>query len=183
MTSFASLTPVQAALERAADDLLRSAPADPERPAYTERQLARRMTRQILSLEWLAENAAVVMPQPMRDELKFLASVSRMSREKRRFLNLWMQGWTQNEIAEALRISQQRVSQQIRFALRRCYDATPLSFRRFSYHSIYKPRGRFREKPGLRSCLYCESGYAVGTGCGRYCSGTCREMAWRIRKK
>src|SRR5438477_396378 len=42
-----SLTPEQLALEHVADRLLETFPADPERPAYTERQLARHGGRMV----------------------------------------------------------------------------------------------------------------------------------------
>jgi hypothetical protein len=177
--AYVLLTPEQLALEAAADELLRHAVPDPERPVYTERQLARR-GRRLVSSDVLAE-MATAPPQPLRDELRFLAAVSHLSAEQRGCLNLWLDGWSQREIAEAYGVCQQRISQRLRVALRICYDATPISFRRFSYHTIYRPPRRRKQIAWARRCIRCGEEYPAGIGCGRYCSTACRHAAEHTR--
>lgn len=173
------LPPEETALEDAADALLRQAPKDPERPSYTERQLARRAYRTV-SIERLVETAALP-PQSLRDELRFLASVSRMGRETRRYLRLWLDGWAQSEIAEGCKVTVQNVSRMLRRALRICYDAEPLSFRQFSHHTVYKKR-RARGPMIVRRCVHCEEEFSLEAGQGRYCSDRCRRAARRARR-
>ena len=172
-----SLSDEQRALERVADRMLQTFPPDPNRPAYTERQLARHGNRlTILSIYSLSERL-VAEPQEFRDELRFLMSVTRLRPEQRRCLRLWVDGWSQWEIAEAYGVEQQTISYRIRRALRTCYDSTPLSFRRFSYHSIYRRPQKGRDNTILRKCAHCEDAYSLGVGIGRYCSQRCRETA------
>src|SRR5437016_1964836 len=127
MTYFVPMTPDQAALETAADALLRTTCRDPERPAYTERQLMRKSPRMIDIREMVRR--AFTPSQTLRDEIRFLASVSHMNSEHRRCLKLWIDGWNQQEIAEACGITQQFISRRLRKALRACYDSAPISFR------------------------------------------------------
>src|SRR2546423_1491563 len=129
------MTPDQLALEVAADALLEDISPDPERPVYTERQLARKTPR-LIDIQVMVERS-FTQTESLGDEIGLLASVGRMTRENRRCLKLWIDGWSQREIAEAFEISQQFVSQRLRKALRACYDSAPISFRRFSHHTIY----------------------------------------------
>lgn len=177
MSVFVILSPEEIRLELAADALILAHPQDSSLPAYTERQLARR-GRRMIPVDSLAEMTAAPS-QSLRDELRFLASVSRLSAELRGCLNLWIDGWTQQEIAQACAVSQQRVSQRLRAALRICYDAAPLSFRRFSYHTIYRPPRRIRKEMITRRCARCGEEFPLGNGAGRYCSTSCREAARR----
>src|SRR5262252_2307615 len=104
--SYTEKTLEEETLEQQADALLSQAPADRERPAYTERQLSRHGIRVDL------KRLALTSPspeQPLRDELKFLASVSLIAPEQRRCFQLWIDGWSQREIADACRVSQQFV--------------------------------------------------------------------------
>src|SRR5262249_46525191 len=117
--------------------------------------------------------------QPMRDELRFLLSIARLDREFRRALKLWIDGWTQQEIAEAFNVPQQTVSYRIRQGLAACYDAAPLSFRRFSQHTIYRRARRVRRLAILRKCVRCGEEFPLGNGLGRYCSDGCKESAQR----
>jgi len=171
------LTPAQLALERAADALLRAAPPDPEYPAFTDRQLGRH-GRIVLSTAALAE-MPVAPTQSIRDELRFLASVSGLDPDARRILGFWADGWAQTEISAACGVCQQRVSQVLRAALESCYDAVPLSFRAFSRHSIYRAPRRRREPCRMSICARCGEEYAIVAGAGRYCSTLCGEMAAR----
>lgn len=175
MKLFVVLTPEQLALEREADRLLGAQPRDPERPAYTERQLARRGPR-LISVDALAEQA-VAPSQPLRDELRFLASVSRLEPGLRLTLRLWIEGWSQQEIAAACHLSQQRVSQRIQKALRVCYDNAPLSFRQFSHHTLSRKLRRSSRTEALRRCVECGEAFLASLGCGRYCSTLCHEAA------
>src|ERR1043165_986117 len=111
-------------LERQADELLARLPHDPERPFYTERQLARHGSR--LTIERVLTRHPPM--QPLRDELQFLLSVTKLDKENRRFMRFWLNGWSQREIADALNISQQFVSQRLGTAIRACFDMTPISF-------------------------------------------------------
>lgn len=174
-----SLTPEQAAFEQVADRLLQTFPRDPERPAYSERQLARHGTRvSKVSFHRISE-MLVAEPQEFRDELRFLMSVTRLRQEYRRCLQLWVDGWSQEEIAAAYGVHQQTVSYRLRRSLRACYDSAPLSFRRFSQHSIYRRPAKRRDSALLRVCAYCEEHFSLGIGLGRFCSVPCRERAAR----
>jgi hypothetical protein len=180
MTELDRPIPHEDFLELMADHLLRTAPGDPERPVYTELQLSRRWKR-VVSIEALAQRSACT-PQSMRDELRFLLSMARLEPEFRRCLKLWIDGWNQQEIAAAFNVPQQTVSYRLRKALKVCYDAAPLSFRRFSQHTIYRKVRRLRRLSILRKCLQCGEEYPLGIGYGRYCSSGCGETAKRASK-
>ncbi len=135
-----ALSPEQLALETAADRILDAAPPDAGCPTYTERQL-RRHACVAVSLEDIVDRS-MGPTQALRDELCFLAAVTPLQRDARAVLRLWTDGWSQEEIAGACGMSQQRVSQRLRRALAACYDSTPISFRRFSHHTIYRPPRR-----------------------------------------
>jgi hypothetical protein len=173
-----SLTARQVALERVADRLLETFPDDPERPAYSERRLARRGSGWMRSINSLAVEV-VAEPQEFRDELRFLMSVTRLRPEIRRCLRLWVDGWSQYEIAEAYRVAQQTISYRLRTGLRACYESVPLSFRRYSYHSIYRRPHKGPELGLVRICVHCEEVYLMGLGAGRYCSERCRNTSFR----
>ena len=178
-----SLTPRQRALEHVADCLIETFPTDPKQPAYTEIQLARRGRRAaVVSIHGLSE-MMLAEPQEFRDELRFLMSVTFLRPEYRRCLQLWVNGWTQPEIAAAYRVTQQTVSFRIRKALRSCYDSMPLSFRRFSHHTIYRRPQIARESSIIRVCAHCEDHFLLGIGFGRYCSLRCRETARHTREE
>ena len=172
-----SLSDEQLALERVADRLLETFPPDSDRPAYTERQLARHGNRIVLVSLYSLSEKIVAEPQEFRDELRFLMSVTRLQPEQRRCLRLWVDGWNQWEIAEAYGVPQTTISYRIRRALRACYDSAPLSFRRFSYHSVYRKPRKTHDYAILRRCIHCEDEYSLGIGLGRYCSLRCRETA------
>ena len=180
MTGLDRPIPHEAFLELVADHLLSSVPRDPERPAYTERQLSRRWRRAV-NIEALSQRSTCTS-QPMRDELRFLLSIVRLDPEFRRCLKFWIDGWTQQEIAEAFNVPQQTVSYRIRQGLAICYDAAPLSFRRFSQHTIYRKARRARRLAILRRCITCGEEYPLGCGHGRYCCEGCGEAAQRIPK-
>ena len=171
------LSDEQLAMERVADRMLETFPPDPDRPAYTERQLARHGKHLVVVSIYNLSERMVAEPQEFRDELRFLMSVTRLRPEQRRCLRLWVDGWNQWEIARAYGVPQQTISYRIRRALRACYDSAPLSFRRFSYHSIYRKPRNGREFSILRKCAHCEDAYSLGVGLGRYCSLRCRETA------
>ena len=183
MPGYIYFTPDEAAIEQAADDLLTRAPRDPECPAYTERQLNRHGERYLVSLDWVSEAAISEMPQSFRDELRFLASISRLKSEARRILRFWIDGWTQPEIAEALHISQQFVSKRLRRALKTCYDNAPVTFRQFSFHTIWQPRRRTTSLNSYRTCLNCGFQFEPANGQGRYCSDACKSHYASRRKK
>lgn len=183
MPGFIYLTPDEAAMEQAADDLIALAARDPERPAYSERQLARHGERLIISLDRVSEAAIAEMPQSFRDELRFLASISHLKSEARRVLRFWIDGWTQTEIAEAFQISQQFVSRRLRRALRICYENAPVTFRQFSFHTISQPRRRSTRPMNSRVCLNCGYRFNPANEPGRYCSETCKNHYSQRRKK
>ena len=161
-------------LEMAADYLLREAPRDPDRPTYTEQQLSRNW-RRMLRIDALVGRKGNPS-QTMRDEMRFLMSVSRMDPEHRRCLRLWVDGWTQEEIARAYNVSQQIVSYRLKRALKSCYSAAPISFRRFSQHTTYRKR-RIRTTAGIRRCVHCGEQFLQALGCDRYCSPDCESRA------
>jgi hypothetical protein len=168
--------PCERDLEEAADRLLSEAPRDPERPAYTERHLARRV-RLVTPIEAVAETIAPPV-QSLCEELTFLLSVSRVDQDSRRCLQLWIDGWSQLEIAEAIGTSQQRVSQRIRIALEACYDATPISFGKFSEHTVYRPPRHGDRRAGFRRCVRC--GETLDSPHGRWCPA-CRMACLGLR--
>lgn len=161
--------------EELADDLLARLEPDPNTPVYTEQQMLRK-GRRLVRLD-LADQSEDAAPQTARDELRFLASVSHLAPDSRLCLELWLDGWRQAQIAGVLGISQQRVSQRVRAALVQCLDLAPISFRAFSYHSIYRPPRKTRPAGIQRSCAWCGEPYLVSLGCGRYCCSLCRETA------
>jgi hypothetical protein len=163
-------------LEMAADHLLRTTPHDPERPTYTEQQLSQRW-RRMLNIGALVDGKGCPS-QTLRDEMRFLMSVTRMDPEYRRCLRLWVDGWTQEEIAHAYHVSQQVVSYRLKRALRSCYAAAPISFRRFSQHTIYRKR-RTRTSVGARRCAHCGEEFLIALGCGTLCSPACQERRQR----
>lgn len=182
MTAFVVLTGEELELEEAADALIRGADHDADCPAYTERQLGRRGARLVVRAEALAELAAAP-PQPLRDEIRFLAAASRLTAELRACLLLWVDGWSQQEIALRLRVTQQAVSDRLRRALTICYDAAPISFRLFSHHSVYRPPSRGRRDTPVARCARCGEEVAAGPGRGRYCGSQCREAARHERRQ
>lgn len=174
-TSHSSLNE-QRTLEQLADRLIEAFPPDPQRPVYTEIQLARKAGRNHRTYSAGLSEMQVAEPQEFCDELRFLISVTKLSPELRRSLQLWIEGWNQLEIARAFGVSQQTVSHRIRLALSICHDAAPLCFRRFSYHTIYRRPYRRRDIL-LRRCSHCDDVYMLGLGVGRYCSQLCQETA------
>lgn len=172
MRTWVTLTEEQAALEKRADEMLRSAPMDPERPAYTERQLARHGYNRLIHNLDLPRAAAV--QTDIRGELQFLASISRLQPFAHTCLRLWIDGWTQTEMARTMGISQAEISRQLRAALRICYDNTPISFRAFSRHTTYRRPAHVRKSPSQRRCIACGEIFLLHTGEGRFCGSDCR---------
>ena len=160
-------------LEEVADRLLGEAPRDAERPAYTERRLARRM-RLAAPVESLVTTTTAPPARSWRDELAFLLTVSNVDQDSRRYLRFWIDGWSQLEIAEAFGTSQQRVSQRIRYALEACYDASLISFERFSHHTVYRPPRHGDRLAGMRRCVRCGAVVEGPGKRGRWCAA-CRE--------
>ncbi|MCC6730129.1 MAG: helix-turn-helix domain-containing protein [Chthonomonadales bacterium] len=176
MADYSDLTPEQRALERAADELLAALPADPRAPARPERRMRAAGGRAMLSLDRLAE-MPVAPSQPLRDEIAFLVSVTALPARARLCLGRWADGYSQSEIAARLGVSQQRVSQILRQALAACYANAPLSFRRFSFHTIYRPPRHSRPLVALRICARCGETFPLHLGWGRHCSRACAEAA------
>ena len=166
-------------LEQAADVLLAALPIDQDHPAYTERQLEHQGLTLRVPVEDIGE-MEVAEPQSLRDELRFLASVTELSPAERWCFKLWADGWSQREIAEKLRASQTYVGQRLRSALLSCYDATPLSFRHFCRHSVYRPPSSSRSGSVLRVCERCGEEFSGRAGSGRFCGSFCRRAARRL---
>jgi hypothetical protein len=167
--------------EDLADELLAQQQKDPDLPVYTEQQMLRKGRRLVrLDVATLNEPAC---PQSVRDEIRFLASVSHMPQDTRLCLDLWIDGWTQQQIAANLHISQQRVSQRVRAGLTQCLDLAPISFRAFSYHTIYRPPRKTRPCGIQRTCAWCGEPFLLSLGYGRYCSSVCRETARRAPRR
>ncbi len=142
---------------------------------FTERQLMRRSRRTVAGtgIEELAEACS----QGAREELQFLASVSRLSPGARALVRLWADGCTQAEIAKALGTSQQTISNRLRPALARCYENVPVSFREYSRRFIYRAPKRRNSAAFTRICPRCQEHFAAACGAGRFCSGRCQEAA------
>lgn len=127
-------------LEAAADALLTTEHRDPDAPCYTDRQLRRRSH----TVDGLGELIDICSgaAQGAYDELVFLIQAAHMRTEDRLCLGLWVDGWTQAEIAAAMGVSQQRVSRWFRSGLAACIETAPPSFREFSRRFVYRaPRG------------------------------------------
>jgi DNA-binding CsgD family transcriptional regulator len=169
MGPYVVLTREELLLEVAADSLLAAVPRDPDYPVYTERQLQRHGSRLRVPAERLAR-LATIHGTDFRDELRFLASVTDLTLTERACLRLWSDGWTQQEIASKLRASQQWVGKALRRALQQCYDSTPLSFRSFCHHTIYRPPSRRREPPLARRCAVCGEIFEGSRCNGWYCA-------------
>ncbi len=168
------------ALEAASDSLLNAESRNSVYPAYTERQLSRHGEKFMLcSADTMA--AMIEDPRPSQtalDELKFLMSVTDLSRRERICLHAWILGWTQTELSGhweilARKVSQQSVSRWLRDALLKCYDSSGISFYIFSKHSLYRTPLKRREIARMRTCPYCHEHYAYGLSAGQYCSTSC----------
>ena len=176
--------PYEEALEMAADALLNAQPKDPAYPAYTERQLARHGEGFMMgSVEAMETMLAAVRPtQTALDELKFLITVTSLSRREKICLRAWILGWTQKELSDhwakfTRMVSQQSISRWLRTALLKCYDASGIGFHIFSHHAVYRAPMKRREVPRVRICPYCHEIYPFGLGTGRYCSPGCFDAA------
>lgn len=180
MAVYVILSPEQLALEEQADALLGGLIPDPDRPFYTEKRLLRR-ERYAIHVDALAD----VISSPslsLQDEVHFLMSLSRLPRVQRLCLELWLDGWSQQDIAKTVNLCQQRISQLLACALRVCYSLRPLSFREFSRHAIYHaPAHRRQQLEGM--CLFCGEAYPRGAGWGRYCSERCQETSKHNRAR
>ena len=181
MPTFVMLNRDQLRLEDKADLLLRSVQADANYPASTEYNLTRRARFEV-SLDSLAE-WAIAPGQSFRDELQFLMSVSSLPRHLRVCVRLWANGHSQSEIALAIRVSQSVVSERIRSGLRICYDLSPITFRRFSQHTIYRAPTSRATNTQLSRCVRCGAQFAVGIGFGRHCSSECRQASFSNRRR
>ncbi len=175
------LTQEQLRLEQEADALLAAHPVNNECPAYTDRQMERRGAMLRIPVERIAELPALPS-QSLRDELRFLASVTELTVAQRFCFKLWIDGWSQQEIAAKLRASQQHVARHLHHALVSCYDSTPLSFRHFCRKAIYRTPVKSRADSRARACYHCGEMYSGRIGNGRYCSPTCKQAARRAVK-
>lgn len=182
MPIFVILDAEQRSLEAAADALLRTVPPDCERPFYTERRLAQKELRMvhIAQVDGLADMERAPS-QSFREEVRFLAAVSRLDDALRICLLLWVDGWRQQDIATALRISQQGVSRRLQAALRICYSALPLSFRHFSHRSLYRTPAHARQVGWTGSCAHCGEPFMSRGREARFCSSACRSDSKKAR--
>ena len=167
------MSPEDRRLESMADKLIDKCSHDAEFPVLREKSLAY-SGRKLINLEWIPENTAA-LPQSQREELLFLITVTCMTEDVRLCLQLWIDGWTQCEIASIMVICQQRVSQLLRKGLRDCFENVPISFREFSKHTVYHHPYHVSEKSIIRYCIRCKEAYESGKGHGKYCSVQCAE--------
>ena len=178
-------------LEREANALLKTLPADPDCPVYTEEQLFRpdrggRFGRTTVQFDLIEE----VIPSPRcaqswKEELEFLASVSPLTPQERRCFQNWTLGLTQAEIGAKIGVRhQQSVSLTLRRAAWKCYDeGLGVSFSQFSRHpSYHKPIHRKTFSAG-RICRNCEEPFSPFLSPGACCSTSCREMMSRRDKE
>ncbi len=174
--------------EEMADAMLRKVPASPDYPAYTEARLRVQSVRHWSSLTEALEELLERRPsQSLLDEVRFLASMTTLTRLERACLRGWMLGWTQQETgthwAAVLGGPEQwRVSRALRSALHKCHDALNLGFAAFSRHAIYRRPGS-RNRPTWRRvfCPRCREEFPWGLGIGPYCSQGCRDALHRER--
>ncbi|MCL5283723.1 MAG: hypothetical protein M1330_03295 [Armatimonadetes bacterium] len=173
MSNWVTLSWPKWELEQKADDLLRSERREGDSPVYTEKQLARR-GRAAIPVEqiedWVADE------RRMRyDELRFMLATSRLSGADRLCVDLWLDGYTQHEVAEVMGVKQQAVSRRLRQALKRLWEEGALSFWEFSRRVIYRRPVHSHKYCISRICRRCGEEFLVGLGCGIYCSDRCRE--------
>ncbi|MEP6755856.1 MAG: hypothetical protein ABJA67_10170 [Chthonomonadales bacterium] len=181
MAIFVMMTREQLGLEADADEMLRNTDVERDYPFTTENNLSRRGLIQV-PLEAIAE-WATAPTQSYCDELKFLISISALPQQVRGCMRLWSEGYSQCEIALMTRVSQQCVSKRLREGLRVCYDSSPVTFRRFSQHTIYRPPQKPNSTTKYSRCLRCGDKYSVGAGAGRYCSTECRQESIRRNRR
>ncbi len=154
-----------------ADLVLQWAGGDEERPFDREGRMVRRHSRSMVDGRWsMVEEAAE--SQEAVEELRFLADVANLRPGERMLVKLWIEGWTQAEIAGKLGRLQPEVSRDLKRAQRRCYDMAPVSFRRFSYKPLYRPRRRW-EVRHRRVCAGCGDVFYWVDRAVRYCCAEC----------
>ena len=147
----------------------------------SERNLSRRGKNMVpIPVDYLVQMEAAPS-QSFREELRFLISVTRQAPKVTSCLLLWVDGYTQSEIALRLLVTQQCVSARLRQGLIKCYDSSPITFRAFSRHTIYRRPTRGRYKFPQRWCLYCREPFPSPSGFGRYCGEKCSCSASRDR--
>ncbi len=174
--------------EEQADVLLRMAAASPDYPAYTEARLRVQSVRHWSALTETLEEVLERGPSVAAlDEIRFLASMTALSRLERVCLRGWILGLTQQETgvtwAEALGGPEQwRVSRALRSALHKCYEVHDLGFAAFCRHAIYRRPGS-RNRPTWKRCYCprCREEFPWGLGAGPYCSQGCRDALHRER--
>jgi hypothetical protein len=157
--------------EEAADALLQTAKPIRRRGYHSEKQLAKRDSL-CVPIDTLLHECSVA-PQSLREELLFLSSVSGLAGPPLRHLRAWIDGYSQCDIAAATGLTQQRVSQQLRIALFRCYDMHPVSFREFSRRTIYRKPHRQPSVGMYRTCRVCSEPYLLTLGEQGCCSSRC----------
>lgn len=121
------------ALELVADILLKSAARDDEYPAYTEEQLVRRKRRIGTGrrLDWQHHSCAAELLAAEMDELAKAAGLSAAQQ------SAWLmhsEGYSQEEIAEALGVNRYKVMRLVNAACR-SIAASPSRYR--GLHSAY----------------------------------------------
>lgn len=120
-------------LEELADALLRSAPRDPEYPAYQARW-ERDQSRQD---QVNAPLLGILHPDPRVDavrlvrsrELELMIRLARLSVRQSEIIRLYREGWSIEEMAQKLGVSRQAVHKQFRSAcaaIRSVWRAHPL---------------------------------------------------------
>lgn len=178
MPCFVVLTREQIELEQAADALLSGTEHDPEQPVYTERTLRRREPPLRVSVDRIAHLESI-RGQSLRDELRFLAAVTPLTRVEKACFSEWVDGWSQREIAHRLRLPQQTVCRLLHSALTQCYDSTPLSFDAFCKRSIYRPPSHELRRFKRRVCKGCGEEFAARSRRGVFCSLECARAGGR----
>ena len=181
MGMFVMMSKDQLGLEEESDATLRSKNSESEYPYTTECNLSRRgLVRVSLNsiLEW-----RVAPSQNYCDELKFLISVSNLPRFLRPCLRLWAEGYSQSEIALITQTPQQTISNRLRKGLQICYDNTPVSFRRFSEHTIYRSPSHAPISSHRANCVRCGTTFVISIGIGRYCSVECKQVSMQRARR
>lgn len=135
--------------EKEANVLLSQTPRDPEYPAYSEREMARKRWRHYITLDpaWMASWVDARPPQGLTDEIWFLAALSDLTHKERLCLRLWLDGWTRQEIFQVFgrtleARAQKNIYYTVRKALLKCYDTRTVSFSAFSHHTLYRRPAR-----------------------------------------
>ncbi len=171
--------------ERIADEMLEAAGETQALDCCTEDALLQRIHyrqvyRQQSNLESFESGHA---SEDSLNELKFLVSVTPLTRRERYFVRAWMIGWTQTETVDQWSkqfgdLPAGNISRELKAALVKCKSNLPIAFSQLSQHPIYrKPSIPYCRFGRLSYCVLCKKPYLSSQGSGAYCSHNCLSLS------